>query len=119
MNNILGEKTFDLCKCEQYDLIHIHDAYFAEVAYMLKYRLDIPLVSTIHSMTAGKTKIMFHLRKFLMENSNHVIAVSEWLGEKIKQQSKESSFELSIVEPDRNLEFLEPHSFGDETGYCR
>lgn len=74
---VLPKKTFDI--------IHMHDGYAGFVGKILSQYLNVPLVTTIHSMHADKTSVKYYLREYAVNNSNYVIAVSHFIKNKILQ----------------------------------
>lgn len=68
---------------KKYDIIHMHDAYVSISGRILSKYLKIPLLTTFHSMHADKTSIKYYMREYAANNSEKVVAVSEFIKEKI------------------------------------
>lgn len=80
-----------------YDVIHIHDAYAGLIGKILSVYWKIPLISTIHSMHADNTSIKYYLREYIVHNSDRVIAVSEFLKNEIIKKFQIDEKKISVV----------------------
>lgn len=114
INYEMSKKIQILMENEEFDLIHIHDAYFAEVGYMVKYQYDIPLVLTIHSMMDDKRKMMYHLRNFSLQNADKIIAVSKWVETKIHSIKMNQELKIEIVEPEKKEIQYKPYIYTED-----
>ncbi|MGE7052549.1 glycosyltransferase family 4 protein [Paenibacillus glucanolyticus] len=80
-----------------FDLIHAHDSYHAITAVSLKETLNIPLVSTIHSVTSPANHFNDSLRRYMILNSDKVITVSEWMQKNITERYHVFTNDIKVI----------------------
>ncbi|MGQ4668992.1 glycosyltransferase family 4 protein [Metabacillus halosaccharovorans] len=72
-----------LKSCDRFDIFHVHDSYQAYVSVAIKDLFNLPMVSTVHSVTAPTEHLMDSLKRYLLNNSYAGIAVSNWIRDEI------------------------------------
>lgn len=88
---------FKVLPKKKFDIVHIHDGYAGFAGKILSQYLNIPLVTTIHSMHADKTSVKYYLREYAVNNSNSVIAVSHFIENKILQNYHTSREVVKVI----------------------
>jgi glycosyltransferase involved in cell wall biosynthesis len=68
---------FFIGRKQKFDLIHLHDAFSGPSANLLKEIYNVPLITTIHGVNANEITIIDNLKRYIIFNSNVIIAVSE------------------------------------------
>lgn len=86
-----------LMTCEPFDIIHSHDAYLANISVAIKRIFNLPMVSTIHALTASIQNHLDSNRRFLINNSNTTILVSKQMKDQIKYRFGVIQSKLSII----------------------
>lgn len=88
-NNIIAIEYLSTILSEMdFDLIHCHDIFSIWAMDLLRRKLNIPVVSTIHARFAGENEIGDALRGFLCRTSDTCIAVSNNLANELKDRYK-------------------------------
>lgn len=77
-----------------FDIIHCHDLFPIWLMDMLRRKLNIPVVSTIHARSTDELKIEDSLRGFLCRKSDACIAVSGKLKEELEERYKTSGIKV-------------------------
>ncbi|MCQ6273695.1 glycosyltransferase family 4 protein [Bacillus sp. V3B] len=93
LNIALSEKAETLAHTYQFDCIHAHDWLVGAAASVLKNRLAIPLVTTIHATEFGRNNgIYTEMQSFihekerkLVEQSDQIIVCSDYMKQEIQQ----------------------------------
>lgn len=78
-----------------FDLLHCHDLFPIWVMDLLRRKLHIPVVSTIHSRFANENEIGDALRGFLCRTANACIAVSHNLANELIERYKISDVQVA------------------------
>lgn len=66
-----------------YRLIHLHDAFISFGAVMLSRYLQIPILATIHSMNSGEAWMIDNVRRYLVNNVDKILCVSDFIRNEI------------------------------------
>lgn len=90
----------------EYDIIHMHDGYVGLASKILSQYLEIPVITTIHSMHAAKTSMKYYLREYAVNNSSYVIAVSQFIKDKIIQTYYVDSDKIEVIHNSIELKTL-------------
>lgn len=94
-NNIIALNYLaDHLKEYNFDIIHCHDLFPVWLMDMLRRKLNIPVVSSIHARSADELKIEDSLRGFLCRKSDACIAVSGKLKEELEDRYKTSGIRV-------------------------
>ncbi len=89
---------------KKYDIIHMHDAYVSMSGKILSKYLEIPLLTTFHSMHADKTSIKYYMREYAANNSETVVAVSEFIKEKIVKNYGINRSKVAVIYNSINIQ---------------
>lgn len=71
---------------DTYNLIHLHDAFVSFGAVLISKYLNIPIVSTIHSMNSEEEWLIDNMRRYLVNNVDKIICVSDYIRNEIKKR---------------------------------
>lgn len=80
-----------------FDIIHAHDGFSALVSVMLKKRLNIPLITTMHATNAPSDYLIDGLRRYIVHNSDYTICVSQALRETMKERYGLSGKNMCVI----------------------
>ena len=69
-----------------YRLIHLHDAFISFGAVMLGKYLQIPVMVTMHSMNSGEDWLIDNVRRYLVNNAERILCVSDFIRNEILQR---------------------------------
>lgn len=100
VSDVFGNSAQNILKFlphKNYDIIHMHDAYVSMYGKILSQCLDIPLVTTFHSMHANKTSIKYYMREYAANNSEIIISVSEFIREKIVKSYGTNKEKVTVI----------------------
>ncbi len=71
---------------DSYRLIHLHDAFISFGAVMLGRYLEIPVIVTMHSMNSGEGWMIDNVRRYLVNNVDKILCVSDFIRDEILQR---------------------------------
>lgn len=121
VNLAMEEKARALIEQNDIDMIHAHDWIVAASSIILKRRMDIPLIATIHSTEAGRhngihtesQSFIDRQEKLLMAYADHLVVCSHFMRNELLHKYQQPSSTISIIpngvskpkKKDRNLQF--------------
>lgn len=88
---------------EQFDLIHVHDWLTYPAGWMLKEKLDVPLIIHVHATeydrTGGRGANMFvrEIEGEAMRRADHIITVSNYTRQVIEREYQADAEKVSVV----------------------
>lgn len=100
--NRYAKKAYKIGKKHNHDVIHAHDWLTMPAGVMAKKASGKPLVSHIHATEFDRTggnpnQQIYEIEKHGMQNSDHIIAVSEFTKQKIIKHYGISANKISVV----------------------
>ncbi|WP_162487592.1 glycosyltransferase family 4 protein [Paenibacillus sp. LC231] len=82
---------------DPFDVFHAHDSFHAFTSVAIKDLFNIPMVTTIHSISAPPNHFNDSLRRYMLNNSNKAIVVSKWLNEEIGTRYGELATDVHVI----------------------
>lgn len=68
---------------DEYEIIHLHDAFVSLGAVLLKKYLNLSMVVTMHSMNSGADWMIDNVRRYLVNNTEKIVCVSDFIRNEI------------------------------------
>ncbi|PGL70167.1 glycosyltransferase family 4 protein [Bacillus sp. AFS055030] len=83
--------------CKKFDILHVHDAYNAYISVIVKRLFNIPMVTTLHALSTTVFNIVDSNRRYILNNSNSIIAVSSWMKEQLEPRFGKISTSVQVI----------------------
>lgn len=96
-NNVILRTVMNLIASNNYDVVHINDWYFAIVMDRIKKYYPCVIVSTIHATSSRRKFLLEYMRSYTVQNSNKVIAVSNFIKDDIVQRYHVNPEEIEVI----------------------
>lgn len=96
-NNVILSTVMNLIATNNYDVVHINDWYFAIVMDRIKKHYSCTIISTIHATSSHRYYLLEYMRSYTVNNSDKVIAVSNFIKEDILQRYHVDEKKVGVV----------------------